>query len=84
MEWLPKLLDNLDSAAVAAHQAWAGYMRWVALGCVFIVLAISVIAFSPLVRLLALAAVLTYLAAEALDLLVRRLVVPRRAVHSNS
>ena len=79
MEWLPKLLDNLDSAAYAAHQAWAGYLRWAVLGFVLMAIAIAVVALSPGARLFAIAAGLSYLAAECLDLIIARFVLPRQA-----
>ncbi|MDH3977035.1 MAG: hypothetical protein OEU86_00855 [Gammaproteobacteria bacterium] len=76
---MPKLLDNLDSAAYAAHQAWAGYLRWAFLGFALLMIAIAVVAFSPGVRLFAIAAGLSYMAAECLDLVFARFVLPRYA-----
>ncbi|MDP6673300.1 MAG: hypothetical protein QGH93_00410 [Gammaproteobacteria bacterium] len=76
MEWVPKLLDNIDSSLLALHQSWAGYYRWILfrlLGTVMVVTALSV---SPAVRHLAIAMVMTYACLEAADRVIVRYKLP--------
>ena len=72
MEWIPKTLDNLDSAAHALYQSLAGYYRWVFLRLMFTVVAVTAMTLSPTIRLLAIAAVVTYVFIETIDRLVTR------------
>lgn len=70
MEWAPKFLDSLDSAALALHQSWAGYYRWVFFRLVLTILAVAAMVFSPAIRILAIAIVTTYVCAGIIDRLV--------------
>ena len=75
MEWIPKYLDNLDSAALALIQSWAGYYRWVILRAAITIVAVAAITVSPAIRVLVVAFVMTFILVEALDRLILR---PRR------
>jgi len=70
MEWIPKYLDNLDSAVLALYQSWAGYYRWVLLRLLVSVVAVAAMTFSPTIRLMAIAVVTTYVALETIDRLI--------------
>jgi hypothetical protein len=66
MEWIPKFLDALDSAVYALSLVWLGYQGrtcqeflWFSLGC-------SGLIFIPVVRVLSLAALASFLCAELL------------------
>ena len=72
MEWIPKTLDNLDSAALALYQSLAGYYRWVFLRLALTVVAVTAITISPSIRLFAIAAVVTYVFIESIDWLISR------------
>ena len=72
MEWIPKLLDNLDSTAFALYQSWDGYYRWVFLRLVLTISVVSVMVFSPVLRVTAIAIVVTYVAMQAIDGLISR------------
>jgi hypothetical protein len=74
MEWIPKTLDNLDSAAIGLYQALVGYYRWVLLRLMLTVAAVTAITLSPTIRLSVIAAVVTYLFMTAFG----RLVAGRR------
>jgi hypothetical protein len=79
MEWAPKLLDNLDSAALALYQSWAGYYRWVFLRLTMTIVAVAAMTISPAIRLLAIAIVTTYISLEMIDRLILRRRQPRAA-----
>jgi len=79
MEWAPKLLDNLDSAALALYQSWAGYYRWIFLRLTMTIVAVTAMTISPAIRLLAIAIVTTYISLEMIDRLIVRLRQPRAA-----
>jgi hypothetical protein len=79
MEWAPKLLDNLDSAALALYQSWAGYYRWVFLRLAMTIVAVTAMTISPVIRLLAIAIVTTYISLEMIDRLIVRHRQPRAA-----
>jgi hypothetical protein len=70
MEWIPKALDNLDSAAIALYQSLAGYYRWILLRLMLTIAAVTLITLSPTIRLSVIAAVVTYLFMTAFDRLV--------------
>lgn len=72
MEWIPKSLDRLDSAALALYQSWAGYYRWVLLRLMVTVVAVTVMILSPTIRLMAIAIVTTYISVETVDRLISR------------
>ena len=72
MEWAPKLLDNLDSAVLAFRQSLAGYYRWVFLRLILTVVAVSALVFNPTLRILAIAVVTGYVAAEIAGRLLAR------------
>ena len=72
MEWIPKTLDNLDSAALALYQSLAGYYHWVFLRLALTVVAVTAITISPSIRLFAIAAVVTYVFIESIDWLISR------------
>ncbi len=73
MEWIPKLIDNLDSTAFALYQSWGGYYRWVLLRLALTIIAVSAMVFSPALRVTAIAVVVTYLAMQTLDGLISRI-----------
>ncbi len=79
MEWAPKLLDNLDSAALALYQSWAGYYRWVFLRLAMTIVAVTAMTISPVIRLLAIAIVTTYISLEMIDRLIVHLRQSRTA-----
>jgi len=70
MEWLPKSLDSIDSAALALYQSWTGYYRWVIFRLVLSVAAIAVMLISPAIRQFSIALVMTYAAIEMIDWLI--------------
>ncbi len=60
MEWIPKLIDDLDSAGLGLYQAAAGYYLWVFLRLLITIVAVTAITVSPTIRLMAIAVVTTY------------------------
>lgn len=70
MEWIPKLLDNLDSAAHSLYQAGAGYHRWVFLRLLMTAVVLATISISSMIRLAAIAIVTTYVSLEMADRLI--------------
>lgn len=73
MEWLPKLLDDIDSNFLALHQSWAGYYRWVWLRLTLTIVGATVLTASPMIRVLAIAGVVSFGAADILDRLIARI-----------
>ncbi len=72
MEWLPKSIDNIDSAVLALYQSWAGYYRWVFFRIVLTAVAVTAMIWSPSIRHFSIAVVTTYLLAGLIDRLVSR------------
>lgn len=64
MEWIPKYLDSIDSAAIALYQSWVGHYRWIVMRVAISILAVAAMTVSPTVRALAVAAVVTYVFVE--------------------
>jgi len=83
MEWMPKLLDNLDSAAFALYQSWGGYYRWIFLRLAMAVIGVSTLLLSPMLRSTAIAIVVTYVAMTAIDGLIARF-KPSRVARTQS
>jgi len=79
MEWAPKLLDNLDSAALALYQSWVGYYHWIFLRLAMTIVAVTAMTISPAIRLLAIAIVTTYISLEMIGRLIVRLRQSRAA-----
>jgi len=79
MEWIPKTLDNLDSAALALYQSLTGYFLWVFLRFALSVAAVIAMTASPAIRFMAVAAVTTYVAVEFFGRRLRRARQPRIA-----
>jgi len=77
MEWIPKTLDNLDSAALALYQSLTGYYRWILLRLMLTVAAVTVITLSPAMRLSIVAALVTYFFMVAFDRLIAGLKLSR-------
>ena len=70
MEWIPKTLDNLDSAAIALYQSLAGYYRWILLRLMLTTAGVTAIMLSPTIRLSVIAAIVTYISMAGFDRLV--------------
>ncbi len=77
MEWIPKTLDNLDSAALALYQSLTGYYRWILLRLMLTVAAVTAITLSPTIRLSVVAALGTYFFMVAFDRLIAGLKLSR-------
>ncbi len=77
MEWIPKLLDNLDSTAYALYQSWGGYYRWVFLRLVLTIIVVVAMVFNPVLQIAAIAVVVTYFALQAIDGLISRFKLSR-------
>jgi len=77
MEWIPKTLDNLDSAALALYQSLTGYYRWILLRLMLTVAGVTAITLSPTIRLSVIAAVATYISMAGFDRLVASLKLSR-------
>jgi len=73
MEWLPKLLDDIDSTCLALHQSWAGYYRWVFLRLTLTIAGVTVLTASPALRVLAIASVVSYGTVDALDRIIMKI-----------
>jgi|GEM_PF-2221231 len=70
MEWLPKSVDNIDSAVLALYQSWTGYYRWVFFRVVLTFAAVTAMVWSPSIRHFAIAVVTTYILAGLIDRMV--------------